>query len=1213
MGVVYEAVDRDRGSRVAVKTLRAVSGEALLRFKAEFRSCQHLQHPNLVSLGDLYEENGTWFFSMELVEGVDFLEHVRGYRSGVKEHAPPLASFWDEATLEAAGAGTFVSSPPPRPGEAEEARLREALVQLVRGIAALHDAARVHRDIKPSNVLVDRGGRVVILDFGLAIDVSRLSQMTNQGVMGTPLYMAPEQAAGLPVGPPADCYALGVLLYEALTGVAPFEGGTLYQMFIAKQQEVPRAPRELVSSVPLDLDRLCLDLLAVAPAARPSATEVLSRLSVGASRPVPRATTYDVRALPFIGRERELDQLRTLIDQVRSHRNVKVAYVQGESGIGKSALVEKFVSRLKADVPSVVVLSGRCYEHEDVPYKAVDGVIDDVSRYLSKLPKASAAALLPRNATLLRRAFPVLGRVEAFAESPRARETLEPLELRSRVFSAVRELFGRLSDRATLVVLIDDLQWADADSIALLNELVNGPEAPALLLLATVRTDPATSTVELPVGVEIHLEPLGDAEARALAADLFRRAGRDDAAQLDSVVREASGHPLFLEELARRMPNATDTGGSALDAVLWARVGELEQEARALLEIVAVATAPLPQLIATQAASLTGDEAARSVKRLKVARLVTTSAGTLSTDLIEPYHDRVRQAVLAHVDPALRADHHRRIALLFETSGRGDHEALALHWREAGDLDKAAHHAELAGDRATEAFAFQRASRHYRMALELVREPHAHELRLKLAEALVRSGASAAGARLYSVAANGAPATESITLRRKAAEHLLRSGHIDEGLSELQRVLSVVGMSMPASPEGALASFLWGRMRMKIRGLGFRAKPESEIPLDRLMRLDVCWAAAIGLALVDTIRALDFQVRHLRLALEAGEPKRVTRALAMEALSGASLGGAVREQGKQVIVEAEALARSIDDTYSKIFVKAVSGAMAYMEGSWRIAFERSAAAGEEFRSHCTGVAWEIASGRQICLWSLCYLGRLTELAEAVRVGLRECLDAGDLYASVAVRAGFPNCVWLVKDDPEGARRDADAAMEKWSRTGIHLQHLIDLFGQVQIDLYSGDYAGAFARFLRSVPAMQRSVLPKVQLNRILIGDLQGRTALAAAVEDPLRTSLAKARRAARDIASETVPWAEGLWHLIDAQVAHLEQRREETLAALSRAASAFERADMELHLAVCRYSEGELTASETARAQAEEYFRREKVVRVDRFVAVFAPAFRRGG
>ncbi len=1222
MGVVHEAVDRERGARVAVKTLRAVSGEALLRFKEEFRNCQHLEHPNLISLGDLYEENGVWFFSMELIDGVDFVRYVRGpnHPSGIKPASGEDKSFtMDSPTLEVLGNGPFVSSPPPPlRTSVPESRLRAALVQLVRGIAALHAAARVHRDIKPSNVLVDQSGRVVILDFGLTIDISRRSQLTNQGVMGTPLYMAPEQAAGLPVGPPADMYALGVLLYEAVTGVAPFEGETIYQMLVAKQQAEPRSPREFEPTVPPDLEALCLRLLAIKPDARPTAEEVLAQLDQSdtlrdprRAEPEPRSvpTTQDQKGLPFVGRERELEALGRLLDEVVIEKRPRVTYLHGESGIGKSALVERFIARLHAESPSSVVLSGRCYEHEDVPYKAVDGIIDELSRYLAKLAKANAAALLPRHATLLRRAFPVLGRVQAFAESSRTRETLDPLELRSRVFAAVRELFGRLSDRALLVLVIDDLQWADADSVALLRELVHGPDAPALLLLGTVRTEPTPSGIELPEGVDIRLEPLSESDSRALATDLFRRAGRADALDLTAVVREAGGHPLFLEELARRAPRAAETSLPALETALWARVGELDDEARGLLEIVAVATAPLPQAIATQAANLGGDAASRHIKRLKVARFVTTTGGTRATDLIEPYHDRVRKAVLAHVAPALRIDYHRRIALLLETSGRGDPEALTVHWREAGEREKAAHYAELAGDRATEAFAFQRASHHYRIALELARELEGRGLRVKLADSLVRSGASEAGARHYSIAADSAPATEGVTLRRKAAEHFLRSGHIDEGLAELNRVLSAAGMTMPPSPERALASFLWGRVRTKVRGLRFKSRSEKEIPIDALVRVDICWAAALGLALVDTIRGLDFQVRHLKLALEIGEPKRVTRALAMEALSGASLGGADRARGKQVIVEAEQLARTIDDPYSRIFVEAVYGAMAYMEGSWRLAYERSTSAAEQFRSHCTGVAWELASGRQICVWSLCYLGRLTDLAEAARVGLRECLEAGDRYASVAVRAGFPNCVWLVRDDPQGARRDANAAMEGWSRRGIHLQHLIDLFGQVQIDLYEDDREGAFARVQRSLPAMQRSVLPKVQLNRILIADLQGRTTLGVAPSRAGRAVLANARRAARDLREEQVPWGEGLSLLIEAQIHHVEGAPQEARTALTRAARTFERADMALHLAACRWFMSRLDPSSSSEA-ADEYFGREKIVRPDRFAAMLAPAFR---
>src|SRR5262249_9112315 len=152
----------------------------------------------------------------------------------------------------------------------------------------------------------------------------------------------------------------------------------------------------------------------------------------------------------------------------------------------------------------------------------------------------------------------------------------------------------------------------------------------------------------------------------------------------------------------------------------------------------------------------------------------------------------------------------------------------------------------------------------------------------------------------------------------------------------------------------------------------------------------------------------------------------------------------------------------------------------------------------------------------------------------------------------------------------GAREDADRAIEKWSRKGIHLQHLIDLFGQTQIDLYEGNSAAALARVERSLPALRRSVLPKVQLNRILIADLQGRAAVAATSASSHRPLLDQAKRAVRDLSAEDVPWATGLSQLIEAQAFHLEGRSAQAVAQLDRAILAFERADMALHLATCR-------------------------------------------
>src|SRR5262249_25656701 len=161
------------------------SAAALDHFKQEFHALADIVDPNLVVLHELIARDGLWYFTMELVRGVDFLSYVR---------------------------------PGPKGGAVDLARLRDALRQLVSGIDALHRASKLHRDLKPQNVLVEGGGRVVILDFGLVADVAAdgLHYAADRERAGTPAYMAPEQYAGTPIGPAADLYAVGVMLYEAL-------------------------------------------------------------------------------------------------------------------------------------------------------------------------------------------------------------------------------------------------------------------------------------------------------------------------------------------------------------------------------------------------------------------------------------------------------------------------------------------------------------------------------------------------------------------------------------------------------------------------------------------------------------------------------------------------------------------------------------------------------------------------------------------------------------------------------------------------------------------------------------------------------------------------------------------------------------------------------------------------------------------------------------
>jgi serine/threonine protein kinase len=264
-------------------------------------------------------------------------------------------------------------------------RLYNALRQLAEGLYGLHQTGKLHRDIKPSNVLVTPEGRVKILDFGLVTEVEGLGAHDSVNLAGTPDYMSPEQGAQLPISQPSDWYSIGVMLYQALTGRLPFSG-KFFEVMMSKQSSDPAPPSELVRDVPPELNDLCMRLLARDPAQRPIGREVLRILGHGKTGPlkVPLmpATASVVDSSPFVGRQQQLKELQDAFDTVRCGETVSVC-VHGSSGMGKTALVSHFLDELTNQKIDVVILEGRCYERESVPYKALDGVIDSLTRYLT--------------------------------------------------------------------------------------------------------------------------------------------------------------------------------------------------------------------------------------------------------------------------------------------------------------------------------------------------------------------------------------------------------------------------------------------------------------------------------------------------------------------------------------------------------------------------------------------------------------------------------------------------------------------------------------------------------------------------------------------------------------------------------------------------------------------------------------------------------------
>lgn len=444
MGTVYEARDREMQRSVAVKTLLRTDPGSVLRFKQEFRTLADLQHRNLVQLYEFVAtETGDVFFSMELVHGANFLRYVRG-----QDEAPNYD------------------------------RLRHALRELVEGVSALHAAGKLHRDIKPSNVLVTPQGRAVILDFGVAAELSALARGSGEAEFaGTVPFMAPEQARMEEPHPASDWYSVGVVLYAAMTGALPFAGSPK-QIIEQKNNVEPVPPSERTEGVPPDLDALCMSLLQRDAELRPSGSEICGCL--GASPDQMPAQVDGGRSL--VGRQAHVRMLHDAVEETSGGGQLAV-FVTGLSGMGKSALLRQFLDEqtLQHDA---VVLRGRAYERESVPFKAVDAIIDALSTHLRRAARDDSPIALPEDMDLAVKVFPVLGRVPGITGVPR-QPLIEPTRIRRRAFAALRELFAAAVPRGLLILYVDDAQWGDADSAALLLELLRPPIAFRLLLIAS--------------------------------------------------------------------------------------------------------------------------------------------------------------------------------------------------------------------------------------------------------------------------------------------------------------------------------------------------------------------------------------------------------------------------------------------------------------------------------------------------------------------------------------------------------------------------------------------------------------------------------------------------------------------------------------------------------------------------------------------------------
>jgi tetratricopeptide (TPR) repeat protein len=1118
-GTVFRAIDRETGEEVALKVLHDASARAARAIRREFEALSAFTHPNVVALRELFDAEEPPFFTMELVPGDDLLAHVRG------------------------------------PDGYDEARLRSAFGQLSRVLRALHRAGRLHRDVKPRNVRVTPEGRLVLLDLGLSVpalvDVPEFAESA-----GTLPYMAPEQMAGK-AGPESDFYALGVVLFQCLTGKLPFTGGA-EEILARKQGAEPPRP-SVLAAVPEELDALCVRLLSPEPDARPDTAQILTALD--RERRAASSASFTLSAVPFLGRQRELATALALCEE-RTGSAVSV-FVRGETGSGKSAFVTALGGQLAVRHESAWLFVDRAEPRPWLPYQGFATLANQLVDRLKELPTSFVAELMPEGAHLICDLFPAFKRLSAFARLDEGARPPDLVERRWLAFGALRTFLARLSQRVPLILAIDDLHWADGDTVRLVTALadrgVPGEPSAITWLLAAQTSLPAG----LPrPDLSIALGPLEAADLQLLCGELLDGASSADFLDGNPWLAEPNLPRLAVESIRQTLFFRMQPSDAVpdLSTLYRERILSLDGCARRVTELCAIAGRPITPAVLAASVDFESSEVARAVGLLR-------SAGILCDALreercVELACLGLRSVVMSTLDQQSVHDGNLRLLAALRGSEQKPSTALLRFQLGARHLEAARRTAQSLARQAEEALCFEHAAHIYELAAaawEGQPDEVQREVLEGLAGVLSAAGYTARAAQAYDRASEGAKVAEALELQRKAAEHWLRSGHVEQGMKQLSALLAGVGESFVEGRTQRLLSLVFQRASLSLRRLSFTRRAARQVSPRELTTIDVFWSVGSLVGMVDFVAGADFQTRAVRAALKAGEPRRVAKALALEAGFFAATERAPRPRTTRMIAVAAALAEELADPYLQAMVHLAHAGKLFVEGNHPECVMQGLCAEACFRQKCTQVSWELGLAQQLVVLGLQQGGVLDELVTCSTTYAREALERGDLYGYTNIVTAGGYVVPLVEDRPAGAIAMLDEAMRDWPRTNFHMQHFLELVALAQVDLYRAE-GRTLANLERAAPALRQSMLLRVPMIETSHLWHVGLALLESARLDAARRKelIARTQKVVRTLEAMPVAHGPALAAMLHAQLACLAPGKAEPVALATRALALIE-------------------------------------------------------
>ena len=703
MGIVYRATHVTLEREVALKVIApdlSRDEEFRGRFQREFRAAASIQHPNVIRVYHAGEQDGLLYVTMRYVDGTDLARLLQA-----------------EGRLD------------PRTAVHVVAQIAEAL-------DAAHKAGIVHRDVKPANVLIESAGdgyHATLTDFGLMKNLRATTQITQAGSMiGTFDYAAPEQLKEGPIDARTDVYALGGVLYQALTGKVPYPRETAAATMLAHLDAPPPSVLSVLPDASELLGEVVRRAMAKDPRDRYPSAGDLGRGALGAAQdrrtsteersvaagaaapdsvlhtepplPLPPALAVETGGGRFVGRAEQLDTLAAAYAEAERGRR-RFVLLSGEPGIGKTRLATEIARR--AHQGGATVLYGRNDPQSLLPYQPFIAALDHWVSHRERLDLPTELAL---ELTEVARFVPGLRR-----HVPELRETLaeEPEMRRYRLFEGVTRLFAFAARERPLVLLLDDLHWADPSTTLLLGHVLSDAAPMRLFVLGTARAFEGELLARLRrqgAFEKLELGGLTTDETRALV-------DRDDVSSqfVQRLTEETEGNPFFIEETLRSLPELEERALSriAVPEGVKELIGRrLEQLSEPTNRVLGVASVVGRRFDLTLLETLLSDDDVLDALEEATDRGLVREAGV---DRFAFAHALVREALYESQSTSRRVRLHRRIGEALEQTVDPNPAELAYHFDE-GRAPQAIPYALAAAEQATAALAWAEAVEHYRRA-----------------------------------------------------------------------------------------------------------------------------------------------------------------------------------------------------------------------------------------------------------------------------------------------------------------------------------------------------------------------------------------------------------------------------------------------------------------------------------------------------------------